>query len=214
MSPAELRLRLLRNGYRPVPLRSGLKFPTFKNWQTIAADPTESTVAAWSSPAWDVEHGEHAGTGLVCGALAGVDIDIIIPALADRLESVAMEFLGLTPLRRIGRAPRVMLMYRQADTTARLVRTPELLLPAELMPAGFDPDDQRAHVEVRAAGEQVAAFAIHPDTGRPYVWTGATPLDVPMADLPEITADDLRAYLVECERILREAGAVGRRQGV
>jgi hypothetical protein len=100
------------------------------------------------------------------------------------------------------------------DPTGRLVRTPELTLPPDALPSAAKPGDERAHVEVRACGEQIVAFGIHPDTGAPYTWTGETPLAVPLADLPTVTADDLRAYLVECERIIRAAGGVGTRQGV
>ena len=45
-------------------------------------------------------------------------------------------------------------------------------------------------------GQQLACFGEHPDTGKPYNWEigslGDTPLDIPLAELPEVTPDMIR----------------------
>jgi hypothetical protein len=68
--------------------------------------------------------------------------------------------LGDTPLVRYGRRPRAMLVYRMA-TPFRSRRVGPL--------------------DAMGSGRQFVAFGIHPITGQPYEWEGASPADTPMA---------------------------------
>src|SRR5205085_2691548 len=58
-------------------------------------------------------------------------------------------------------------------------------------------------VEFLGTGQQFVAYGIPPDTQRHYEWTdisGAEPLCTPVANLPEVTPEQIR----ECCRVLAE----------
>ncbi|MGO7785766.1 DNA primase, partial [Rhizobium ruizarguesonis] len=55
-------------------------------------------------------------------------------------------------------------------------------------------------------GQQFVAFGTHPDTGKAYEWTVASPLDVPLADLPEINADAVDAFVAKADAYLASVG--------
>src|SRR5947209_2607859 len=109
-----LRLQLFRNGYKPVPVSDPSpilsihgKAPTFKDWPTICASADEDTIRGWAhKPRY------HGNTGLLCGDLVGVDLDIPKPALADQIREMADAMLGTTPLHRVGKAPKSLRCYR------------------------------------------------------------------------------------------------------
>jgi len=135
-------------------------------------------------------------TGLLCREVAAFDVDVLDPALVNRIGARIERALGLTPLVRIGRAPKTLLVYRLSRPFAK-VQTPEL----------FFPDGSKAKVELLADGQQFVAAGIHPDKGAPYRWTGATPADVPRRSLPIVTEQQARAIVAAAEELLRSAGA-------
>jgi len=195
---ADLRLLLHRNGYLPVAIHAHTakvnspgKQPIGQGWQRTAAEATPDQIARWPD----------GNTGLLCGALVGVDIDVMAPDLVASIEAAALTILGATPLRRIGKAPKVLLAYRAGEPGPK-IETPALRLP----------DGAMAQVEVMGAGQQVVGFGIHPATLAPYTWPGLSPIDVPLADLPAVTRAQLMTFRVEAERLIREAGGRTDRQ--
>ncbi len=74
----------------------------------------------------------------------GVDIDILDNSLALRVKQVFIDRLGFTPLQRVGKAPKVLLVYRVSSPMTKLSLHP---------------------IEVLASGQQFVAYGIHPDTG-------------------------------------------------
>jgi hypothetical protein len=104
---------------------------------------------------------------------------------------------------RIDRAPKTLLVYRQAAPFAK-VQTPELFVPTDGSETGI-----KCKVEILAGNLQFVASGIHPDTMEPYRWTGETPAaTVPLADLPEITEEQAKAFRDAAEAILRAAGGI------
>lgn len=110
----ELRLKLHSNGYHPVPVigahvntNSAGKRPTMTAWQTkcLTADPHE--IASWSR-----SQRNNTNTGILCGDVVGIDIDVLDDVLSAKLVARAQELFGPTSLRRIGRAPKILLLYR------------------------------------------------------------------------------------------------------
>lgn len=189
---AELRLLLHANGYRPVALHphnakvnSAGKRPIGTAWLERAAIATPDTIRQWPA----------GNTGILTGAVVGVDVDVLDPVLAQQVVEAAERILGPGPLRRVGKAPKVLLAYRAAEPGPKL-ETPELRLP----------DGQKAQVEIMGDGQQVVAFGTHPETLAPYTWSGLSPVDVPLADLPSVPRAALVAFRDEAERILRAAG--------
>ena len=192
-----LRLALAEKGYRPVPVSgpkmnvpSAGKRPLMKNWRELCAHADAAEIARWTRAEQNCTN-----TGLLCGDLVGVDVDVLAPDLVKKIGAAAKETLGITPLVRIGKAPKLLLCYRAAAPFPKM-ETPEL----------FFPDGSKAQVEVLAAGQQFVAHGIHPDTGQPYEWPRCAPEAIPLADLPDVSESTLRAFLAAAEGILREGG--------
>lgn len=195
--PTDRRLTLHWNGYRPVPvlgahvaMKAAGKRPMMKGWETVCASADEGEIARWSKAQRNCTN-----TGLLCGDLVGVDIDVLDVNLADRLRDMAMAMLGPTPLLRIGKAPKCLLAFR-TEAPFDKVQTSEFQML----------DGSVARVEVLATGQQFVAFGIHPGTKAPYHWPDRSPLDVPLTDLPVVTRDTCAAFIAAAEEALRKAG--------
>jgi putative DNA primase/helicase len=205
ISPQEitdLRLALHGAGYHPVPVigahvdtPSAGKKPTMPAWQTkcLTADPKE--IEKWSRSQRNCTN-----TGILCGEIVGVDIDVLDEDLSAKLAASALQLFGPTSLRRIGRAPKTLLVYR-VETPHEKQSTPDLIL-------GDNPEDKnaKAKVEILAQGQQFVGFGTHPDTKAPYSWPEKSPLDVPFADIPIVTLDLIKQFVAEAEKVLRAAG--------
>jgi hypothetical protein len=196
-SLTELRLDLYHNGYRPVPvsshdlgIRSAGKRPLMDDWNTICATADENEIRRWTR-----EQRNCNNTGLLCGDIVGIDIDVPAEALSNRIEALAREVLGSTFLKRIGLAPKRLLVFAASDPFEK-IQTPELFLP----------DGTKLCVEVLATGQQFVGFGTHPDTKADYTWPGKSPLEVPAAELPVISRDMCVDFIRQAERLLRAAG--------
>ncbi|MFN6979425.1 MAG: hypothetical protein ACK4OP_14935, partial [Gemmobacter sp.] len=134
-------------------------------------------------------------TGLLCGELVGVDIDVLNSDHAYRLTGIAAEMLGMSSASRIGRAPKILLAFR-TDAPFDKVQTSEFHML----------DGTVARVEVLATGQQFVAFGIHPDTKAPHHWPECSPLDVPLHELPVVSRDRCAAFIAAVEDYLRKVG--------
>ena len=195
---AELRLALRRNGYSPVPIsRADLsvkgagKRPLMKNWATICKNADEGQIASWGKL-----HKTSTNTGIICGAVIAVDIDVLVEPVAAEIVTLAHESLGETPLMRIGRAPKRLLVFR-ADVPFAKMQTDEYHFP----------DGQIARVEILGLGQQFVAYGVHPDTQANYLWPDKTPADVLAEALPLVNAGQCTAFLAKAAGILERAGA-------
>lgn len=167
---SEVAPRLIDNGYHPLPILAGEKRPAPASWQHVChRPPSPRTVEQWGRR-WP-----NAGTGAACGLIVAIDIDRLDDAAAKDAERQARSMLGDTPLLRIGRAPKRVLLYRAAGA------------PFTSLKAG--------DCEVLALGRQVVLFHLHPDTGQPYAWPDESPLDVPVSALPAVTEIQARRWL-------------------
>jgi hypothetical protein len=192
----EIAARLAENGYQPLPVHWRRKNPCAgEAWQNYS----------FSDP--DAERFKSAGTGLLCGRVIAVDIDVRSPELARKIERLAEEALGRAP-RRIGQPPKVLCLY-QAEKPFGKMATRGYHLPAD------QPEDKSHRVEILAKGQQFVAFNIHPDTGKPYEWNGlGSPLSVPIGLLPSVSESQARDFISQAERLLASHGEpVGRLVG-
>jgi putative DNA primase/helicase len=206
----ELRLKLHSHGYHPVPVigahvdtPSAGKRPTMPGWQEKCATAGEEEIEKWARSQTNCTN-----TGILCGRTVGVDIDVLDEALSAQLSELAQEVLGPSSLRRIGRAPKTLLVYRVATPVTK-VQTPALLF-------GDNPDTKadvdKCKVEILAGGQQFVAFGIHPATGEPYHWPEKSPIDIPFADVPLVTLELLQQFVSDAEQLLRDAGARTKRE--
>ncbi len=180
--------RLVTNGYAILPIGPGTKKPgqfkrgtwaDYPEWNRHTERPTtEVEVTTWAT--WP-----ECGIGIVGGAVAAVDIDIVEDAeLAIQIERLARDRLGDTRALRIGKAPKRMLIYRTAAPFRGIKHHP---------------------LEVLCLGQQFVVYATHPDTGTPYTWPEEGLADLDITDLPEITAEAAAAFLDEAYALLPEA---------
>jgi hypothetical protein len=191
------RLQMHRNGYHPVPIigahvktNSAGKRPTMSDWHTRCLSADEPEIESWQR-----QH-DCTNTGMLSGTVSGVDIDVLDPALSDRINAMAIERLGPTPLKRIGRAPKTLLCYRLNGSIKKL-STPELF---------FGDDVKATKGEILGDGQQLVAFGIHPETNAEYYWPEKSPLDIHADAIPLVTAEALTAFIVEAEQMIRDAG--------
>jgi predicted P-loop ATPase len=200
--PTELRLQLLANGWTPVPItspdhkhpkvQSPGKQPFMAHWQKLRPENlTPDIIRNW--PRLQDQPGTGILTGI--GGLVAVDIDVTNPDLATAIREAAWRILGTTPFVRIGRAPKIALLYRLLSEGKKAM-TPMLI----------GPGGDNAQVEVLGLGQQFVAYGIHPLTQKPYEWPQKAPADAQAADVPKTTPDALLAFLKAAEGILRDAG--------
>lgn len=184
---ADLGARLVDNGFSVIPIMPGTKKPgrfiggawrDYAGWTKHCVRPTtDNEVSIWSQ--WP-----DAGIGIAGGAVAAVDIDVADAEVALRIETLAREMLGETPALRIGRPPKRLLVYRTAAPFKGIKRSP---------------------IEILCEGQQFVAFAIHPDTGRPYEWPEESLADIDIGGLPLVSEAQARAFVDEAYMLLPES---------
>jgi Protein of unknown function (DUF3987)/Primase C terminal 2 (PriCT-2)/Bifunctional DNA primase/polymerase, N-terminal len=190
---ADLAVKLVENGYQPLPLHFGRKNPCAGDgWQHY--EFREADLKRFST----------AGTGILCGKVIGLDIDVRDAVLAAQVEAIAEEMFGPAP-RRVGQPPKVLRVL-QAEAPFAKLATRGYKLP------GDRPEDKAHRVEILATGQQFVAYNKHPDTGRPYAWNGGgEPLSTPIGLLPVISASRAREFIASAEQLLAQHGrAVGK----
>jgi hypothetical protein len=185
-SLAGLRRSLISNGFCPIPVRG--KRPIIKGWSAL--QPIDSDVESLIET-----YPDHTNTGLLTGRLVAIDIDILDLDVAMRFEELVTAMPGgERALRRVGLAPKSMFIFRTDEAHDKLA-TGEYAIGG-----------RKCQIEVLGEGQQFVAFGTHPDTGRPYEWTTASPLDVRFDELPEIQPETILAFMEKAEGLLAEAG--------
>ncbi|MCV0396947.1 MAG: AAA family ATPase [Rhizobiaceae bacterium] len=184
--PSDIRLRLIENGYLPIPVNG--KRPRIAGWSSIRATPA-------SVAAWERGHADHLNTGVLCGDLVAIDVDVMDPATCKRLTGRLLKISNAESAPcRTGQAPKCLFVFRSSEPREKR-KTGEYLV-----------DGRKCQVEVLGIGQQCVAFGTHPDTGRPYSWSGGDLLSIPFSELPEISTEAVDAFLVDAEAILADAG--------
>ncbi|MFY9292804.1 MAG: AAA family ATPase [Methylorubrum rhodinum] len=147
-------------------------------WHTL--ETTEEHLDRWAAM--------QAGVGCRTGqGLVGIDIDVTHEGYAEQITRIAFETLGRAP-RRIGRAPKVVLLYRTAADEYLPYQRVEIVMP----------DGSRQLVELSGEGRQIVLGGIHPGTLEPYRWPDGVP---PFDDLVLVTSEQIRAFF---ERVVAE----------
>ena len=115
--------------------------------------------------------------------------------LASATEALVCEHLGTTPLRRVGREPKVLLLYRAATEPLNKAATALFVNDA----------GQTAQLEIMGQGQQIVAHGMHP-CGTPYTWGEHSPDDTPLAALPAVTAGQVADLIADAEALFLEHG--------
>jgi Primase C terminal 2 (PriCT-2)/Bifunctional DNA primase/polymerase, N-terminal len=176
--------QLVARGYRPVPITPETKAPTrLPKWPSYTYTPSDDARFA------------DCGTGILTGDVLGVDIDIPDAEVVKELLTCLLSTYGTAPLR-IGNKPKVLALYRAPAPGQRKAQT------AVYKHA----DGRKAKVEVLAEGQQLVAYAIHPDTKQPYTWHNGDPLNISAADLPVLTEKQVAEIMERCAARLAQWG--------
>ena len=169
---------LVRNGWRPLPGCAGTKHPSFIGWPLYNLQQWEKGPLNEMIRGRGQTHGD-----IVCLAIqkeiVAVDLDIEDLKLAEYASMCAIEHLGVTPLVRIGREPRRVLIFR-SDGAIR---------------------SRKCHpIEIFSGSGQVVGFGYHPGAGRDYLWPDKSPLDLSSDDssIPLITQAMVDRFLQAC----------------
>jgi len=122
--------------------------------------------------------------GYGSGGAVAIDIDVTYPVLSRKIQEIAISVLGNTPLQRIGRYPKIALIYRMDTSEGKAI--PSKSLSAQ----------EGGHaVEILSRGKQLTFFGSHHITGRPFRWTGKSPMTVRPDELPIIYKDQIESFL-------------------
>ena len=188
---------LLANHYMIIPIKQGMKRPVMDEWQNVRLT------------AIDVPKYANQGVGILTGQgpfpICAVDIDVTDAELAEKFADWCRDNLGVS-CERIGRAPKILLVYRAEEpnwgksTSAWFADPTEVDKPFKLM--------QKHRIEVLGRGQQFVAYHTHPDTNKPYEWVdffgGIT--EFAANSLPVITKEQVAEAVHVFERMAEEHG--------
>jgi len=202
-SVLDMRLQLLSNGYSPLP--NIAKACMVKGWPGLPMN--EETIRSWSDRKNGAKRFEDTGLRVENG-LAVVDLDInheVIDVVAKALEQEEPDLA------------RALIRYGKGFKEAWFIRTDEpftrLHTRRWLAPDADLERDGAQVVEVfgGASPRQFGAFGAHTrspsgDIEVAYEWAEASPLNTPIADLPEIPKARLIELVDMIEQILEREG--------
>jgi hypothetical protein len=184
---AEIAPKLFENGWRSLlplgvysdgRLARDRKACFIKGWSKRSIEPlTAEGLAAC------VARYPRAGVGCAFGEIHGlvaIDIDVEEKEQNDTVRAVARRILPRSDFIRIGRAPKVLLLYRGNVRSSK---------------------HHGIGIEIFGSSGQTVLFGIHPKTQQPYRWPGLSPLDHSPGDLPTVTGEQIDAFLAECGAI-------------
>jgi len=173
--------KLVDAGYRIIPIMPGTKRPgrfDGNSWGELARW-TEINAQQIHVDLWSKWPG--AGIGILTGEVIAIDIDILEADVAVEIGKVFEKHLGQSELLRIGKAPKALYLYRVAEPFSKISMHP---------------------IEVLGQGQQFVAYAMHPDTGKPYSWPFSAPHDTPVDQLPLVTREQVLAACEEAYKAL------------
>jgi hypothetical protein len=179
MTPSDVRLRLVKSGFSPLPLIG--KRPVLTNWQK-RDETSVGDVEIWSKTFSDATN-----TGVLCAKMPSLDIDIVNPDAAQAIEDMVrdrFESDGGNVLVRIGKPPKRAIPFRTDQPFKKITEN-------VIAPTGAT-----EKIEFLCDGQQLVVAGLHPDTGQPYRWHGGEPGQVARDELPYIHEAEAR-QLVE-----------------
>lgn len=155
--------------------------------------PTRRALAEWAKYCATENVACIMGEG--SGHAIAIDIDVTDKALSHQVTEIAIAILGDTPLRRIGSAPKIALIYRE-DGQKRV--------PTK----HYTADDKSGHgVDIISGPGQLTFFGLHHRTGNPFKWPLRSPINVGPAELPVISRGMVETFIKRvCEIIPMSSG--------
>jgi hypothetical protein len=174
-------------------------------------------VDKWQAGGWEQHSQQYETnyTGLLTRYNPGVDIDVSDDELVQAIRAIVFDVAGcheVPPPRRIGNAPRELLLFRTEEEFAK-VSTAAYVLKTDKADANGKVKGSK--VEILASGQQFVAYAIHPDTGKPYQWNGGgEPLDMERSKLVTLDEQQAKEIVARCEVLLSLHGQLVERRSI
>lgn len=180
--------KLRDNHWRPLPGYQDTKRPSINGWNFLCDLP-------WNDNAFrEVMLGRGKTEGkMVCLAvpreIVAIDIDVEDEAAVQLILDAAEYNLGVTPLRRIGRQPRCLLVYRSDGSIKSRKYHP---------------------IEIFSGSGQFVAFGFHTGANRDYQWPHLSPLELRSDDpsIPEIGSNQLMCFMERVWQIIPKKESV------
>lgn len=141
--------------------------------------------------------------GIVIGPASGnvrvLDIDVVDEELAHQIRNLAIRILGLTPFIRVGRAPKLQMIYRVTDEDMLQVPSRSWVL----MGADGEPDLEdskpRNAVEWLGYGRHFTCYGLHHKTRQSFDWSQGTlhPAIAGPENAPVVSSKQYKEFLTE-----------------
>lgn len=175
-----------RGGRRKPAKVHGRTIRTSEDYDLANKVPPASDLKMWVGHC--ASHNVACVFGPASGNTFAVDVDVLDQAMSDEVVAIAEAALGATPFMRIGRAPKIALLYRHAADD--VVRGTSKRLAGE-----------KGHmVEILGVGRQLTFHGRHHITGNYFRWVGSAS---PLIDGPElstlVTTTQVDAFLKAVE---------------
>ena len=178
----------LENGWSIWPQeKTGRRMPARVNDKALSWGPyqerhaTPEEVALWCKQA--ATSNVACALGAASGHTFAVDIDCLDEAVSLRVQALAFEHLGHTPLIRVGRAPKAALFYRYDELGSPRSRS-----------VSFEGHPDCA-LEILGAGRAITLHGLHHVTGRWFTWPEMNPMTSPPEVAPEVGSLQVDRFL-------------------
>jgi hypothetical protein len=135
--------------------------------------------------------------GPASGHALVIDVDVVEVDLSARIQELAVKHFGQTPLRRVGRWPKIALVYRQSPDDPISGRSPKF---AKIDHAQ-NPDKLDQGLEIISSGQAMTFYGKHHKTGRYFNWLQDTPDTVGPEACPVITSEQVGNFLDEVDAL-------------
>jgi hypothetical protein len=170
------------HGWRPFPGRQSTKAPALKGWSDLNnAEWDNADLAATITEFQPVD--DYCCCFAVQAEIVAIDADIVALEHAAFADKLANDILGVTPLVRIGAAPKCIRVYRAGDH----IKTRKL-----------------HPLEIFCGSGQFIAFGWHAKAGRPYIWPCESPLTI-AADsrtIPAVKRAQIERFTTELFKVV------------
>lgn len=120
-----------------------------------------------------------------------IDIDVVEAELSAQVVDLAERILGHTPLQRVGRWPKMALVYRHAPDDEVAGRRPKFVH----VDSPDNPDRSEQGIEIITAGMAMTFFGKHHKTGRYFRWLEGTPERLGPDHAPVVTSSQVNEFL-------------------
>lgn len=192
----DLRQQYHRNGFPPVAICNGEKFPQQKRWPELARLPTPDA-CQWTPDRHQLS------TGILADGLRPIDVDIDDPIKAQAVLDYIINNFGYAPMRYRSNSPRILALFAAAEGH------PSKTSVTTGCRCNRKPCHCKQAVEILGKGNQFVADGVH-QTGVPILWRGGSPETVQRSELIALTDTQVQALLAFCASVLGVAAPIPR----